>query len=89
MSDKKENKFFSEIKNQIIAGVGLVIAAGFGIFITNMQGWFKPKPEPSPIVVQDSIPAQPQIIINNIVEKKDEPKVIIKEVEKKEDEITW
>jgi|TARA_R110002049_G_scaffold15476_2_gene63300 hypothetical protein len=89
MSDKKENKFFSEIKNQIIAGVGLVIAAGFGIFITNMQGWFKPKPEPSPVVVQDSIPAQPQIIINNIVEKKDEPKVIIKEVEKKEDEITW
>lgn len=89
MSDKKENKFFSEIKNQIIAGVGLVIAAGFGIFITNMEGWFKPKPEPSPVVVQDSIPAQPQIIINNIVEKKDEPKVIIKEVEKKEDEITW
>ena len=89
MSDKKENKFFSEIKNQIIAGVGLVIAAGFGIFITNMEGWFKPKPAPTPVVVQDSIPAQPQIIINNIVEKKESPKVIIKEVEKKEDEITW
>lgn len=88
MSDKKENKFFSEIKNQIIAGVGLVIAAGFGIFITNMEGWLSPKEEPAPVVVQDSIPAQPQIIINNIVEKK-EPKVIIKEVEKKEEEITW
>ena len=88
MSDKKENKFFSEIKNQIIAGVGLVIAAGFGIFITNMEGWLFPKEEPTPVVVQDSIPAQPQIIINNIVEKK-EPKVIIKEVEKKEEEITW
>ena len=89
MSDKKENKFFSEIKNQIIAGVGLVIAAGFGIFITNMEGWLSPKEESTPIVVQDSIPAQPQIIINNIVEKKENPKVIIKEVEKKEDEITW
>ena len=89
MSDKKENKFFSEIKNQIIAGVGLVIAAGFGIFITNMESYLGPKEEPAPVVVQDSIPAQPQIIINNIVEKKDEPKVIIKEVEKKEDEITW
>ena len=88
MSDKKENKFFSEIKNQIIAGVGLVIAAGFGIFITNMEGWLSPKEEPAPVVVQDSIPAQPQIIINNIVEKK-EPTVIIKEVEKKEEEITW
>ena len=45
MADK-ENKFFSEIKNQIIAGVGLVIAAGFGIFITNMESWFAPKEEP-------------------------------------------
>ena len=84
---KKENKFFSEIKNQIIAGVGLVIAAGFGIFITNMESWFSPSEEPTPVVVQDSI-QQPQIIINNIV-KKEEPKVIVKEVEKKEDEITW
>ena len=87
MSDKKENKFFSEIKNQIIAGVGLVIAAGFGIFITNMESYLGPKEEPTPVVVQDSI-QQPQIIINNIVEK-EKPKVIIKEVEKKEDEITW
>ena len=84
---KKENKFFSEIKNQIIAGVGLVIAAGFGIFITNMEGWLSPKEEPTPVVVQDSI-QQPQIIINNIVEK-EKPQVIIKEVEKKEEEITW
>jgi len=88
MSDKKENKFFSEIKNQIIAGVGLVIAAGFGIFITNMEGWLSPNKEPTPVVVQDSISNQPQIIINNIVEKKEAPKVIVKE-EKKEDEITW
>jgi len=85
---KKENKFFSEIKNQIIAGVGLVIAAGFGIFITNMESWFSPSEEPQNVVVQDSI-QKPQIIINNIVEKKENPKVIIKEVEKKEDEITW
>ena len=87
MADK-ENKFFSEIKNQIIAGIGLVIAAGFGIFITNMESWFSPSEEPTPVVVQDSI-QKPQIIINNIVEKKEEPKVIVKEVEKKEEEITW
>ncbi len=85
---KKENKFFSEIKNQIIAGVGLVIAAGFGIFITNMESWFSPSEEPQNVVVQDSI-QKPQIIINNIVEKKEAPKVIVKEVEKKEEEITW
>tara|TARA_B100000683_G_C12231652_1_gene449355 strand:- start:305 stop:568 length:264 start_codon:yes stop_codon:yes gene_type:complete len=85
---KEENKFFSEVKNQIIAGVGLVIAAGFGIFITNMESYFGPEEEPAPVVVQDSI-QKPQIIINNIVEKKEAPKVIVKEVEKKEDEITW
>ena len=85
---KEENKFFSEVKNQIIAGVGLVIAAGFGIFITNMESYFGPEEEPAPVVVQDSI-QKPQIIINNIVEKKENPKVIVKEVEKKEDEITW
>lgn len=85
---KEENKFFSEVKNQIIAGVGLVIAAGFGIFITNMESYFGPEEEPAPVVVQDSI-QQPQIIINNIVEKKENPKVIVKEVEKKEEEITW
>ena len=85
---KEENKFFSEVKNQIIAGVGLVIAAGFGIFITNMESYFGPEEEPAPVVVQDSI-QKPQIIINNIVEKKENPKVIVKEVEKKEEEITW
>ena len=85
---KEENKFFSEVKNQIIAGVGLVIAAGFGIFITNMESYFGPEEEPAPVVVQDSI-QKPQIIINNIVEKKENPTVIVKEVEKKEEEITW
>ena len=45
---KEENKFFSEVKNQIIAGVGLVIAAGFGIFITNMESYFGPEEEPTP-----------------------------------------
>ena len=88
MSDKKESKFFSEIKNQIIAGVGLVIAAGFGIFITNMESYFGPEEEPAPVVVQDSIQKPPQIIINNIVEK-EKPTVIVKEVEKKEEEISW
>ena len=53
-----------------------------------MEGWLSPSEEPTP-VVQDSIQKPPQIIINNIVEKKEAPKVIVKEVEKKEEEITW
>ena len=84
---KEENKFFSEVKNQIIAGVGLVIAAGFGIFITNMESWFAPKEEPQNLVVQDSVKVEQPNIIINLPESK--PKVIVKEVEKKEEEITW
>ena len=87
MADK-ENKFFSEIKNQIIAGVGLVIAAGFGIFITNMESWFSPSEEPQNVVVQDSVKVEQPNIIINLPEQK--PKVIVKEVEKKEEEkISW
>ena len=52
-----------------------------------MESWFSPSEEPTPVVVQDSI-QKPQIIINNIVEK-EKPTVIVKEVEKKEEEITW
>jgi len=32
-----ENKgFFSEIKNQVVTGIGLVITAAFGLLIANM-----------------------------------------------------
>ena len=84
---KEENKFFSEVKNQIIAGVGLVIAAGFGIFITNMESWFAPKEEPQNVDIQDSVKVEHPNIIINLPESK--PKVIVNEVEKKEEEITW
>ena len=32
----KKKTFFSEIKNQIVTGIGLVITAGFGLLIANM-----------------------------------------------------
>ncbi|MCP4481256.1 MAG: hypothetical protein GY817_00285, partial [bacterium] len=39
-----ENKgFFSEIKNQVVTGIGLVITAAFGLLIANMQSIFEPK----------------------------------------------
>ena len=36
----KNKGFFSEIKNQIVTGIGLVITAGFGLLIANMQSVF-------------------------------------------------
>lgn len=84
---KKENKFFSEIKNQIIAGVGLVIAAGFGIFITNMESWLSPKEEVQqpPIMEQRINPpvtSKDTIVISKTI-------VIPPKKEEKEEEITW
>lgn len=82
---KKENKFFSEIKNQIIAGVGLVIAAGFGIFITNMEAWFSPKEKSTPIMEQTINP--PNNVKDTLVITKT---IVVPPVkEKKEEEITW
>ena len=91
MADK-ENKFLSEIKNQVIAGIGLVIAAGFGIFITNMEAWFTPteKEEPVKVAVQDTTKTNEPKIIINIPESKERVKVIEVPVEKKEEEkISW
>ena len=39
----KNKGFFSEIKNQVKTGIGLVITAGFGLLIANMQSIFEPK----------------------------------------------
>ena len=41
----KNKGFFSEIKNQVKTGIGLVITAGFGLLIANMQSIFEPKEE--------------------------------------------
>ena len=89
MSDKKENKFFSEIKNQVIAGVSLVIAAGFGLVVTNMEAWFAPE-KPEEVVVTETAPVNPAPIIINMPKDTVVKVKVIKEkpVEKKE-EITW
>ena len=41
----KNKGFFSEIKNQVKTGIGLVITAAFGLLIANMQSLFEPKEE--------------------------------------------
>lgn len=88
MSDKKENKFFSEVKNQVIAGISLVIAAGFGLIVTNMEAWFSPE-KPEDIVLTEQAPINPAPIIINMP-KDTVVKVIEKEVKpKKEEDITW
>ncbi len=88
MEDKKGG-FFSEIKNQIVTGIGLVITAAFGLLIANMQSIFEPKEEKvePPVMEQrinvpsntkDTVIVTKTIVIPPKEEKKEE-----------EEEISW
>ena len=95
MSDKKEG-FFAQIKNQVIAGVGIVLTTLGGVFIDEVKSFvgIEDDSEPQTEVVQEnnqSVNVEGPTIVVNIPEQKTETKTIIKEVqvpvkEKKEKE---
>lgn len=87
--EQKEPGFFSQIKNQIITTVGLIITAGGGLVVSNMDAIFAPStPVEEVIIVEDSLQNKPQEIIINIPEQKQPVKetIIIKEVPAKKQE---
>ena len=84
----KNKGFFSEVKNQVKTGIGLVITAGFGLLIANMQSLFEPKEEiQQPPIMEQTI---------NIPEGVKDTLVITKTIKvqpvkpkKEEEEISW
>lgn len=96
MAEEKEG-FFSQIKNQVIATIGVVITAAGGIVVTNMESIFSPAQDEvvQEVVVDSTANKQPNIIINvpsnqPVVKER----VIVKEVpvekkKEKEEEIDW
>jgi hypothetical protein len=44
MSEQKEG-FFSQIKNQLVATIGIIITAAGGLFVANMEAIFTPEEE--------------------------------------------
>ena len=96
MAEEKEG-FFSQIKNQVIATIGVVITAAGGVVVTNMETIFSPAQEEvvQEVVVDSTANNQPNIIINvpsnqPVVKER----VIVKEVpvekkKEKEEEIDW
>ena len=72
MSKKKEGGFFSQIKNQIITGVGIAITAGSTLFLDVVKeklGISEPK---TPTTEQvDTMTGPPNITINIPEQKKD------------------
>jgi len=97
---KKEEGFFSQLKNQIIAGVGIILTTLGGIFIDEVKSFIGIEGEEEQAQVeavqenkQEVNVTGPEIIIN-IPEQKTETKTIIKEVpvkekKEKEEEIDW
>lgn len=96
MAEEKEG-FFSQIKNQIITTIGIVITAAGGIVVTNMESIFSPAQEDvvQEVVVDSTANKQPNIIINvpsnqPVVKER----IIVKEVpveekKEKEEKIDW
>jgi hypothetical protein len=82
MSEKKEG-FFAQIKNQIIAGVGIILTTLGGIFIDEVKSFvgIEDDSEPQTEVVQEnnqSVNVEGPTIVVNIPEQQE-----------KEEEIDW
>ena len=103
MSEEKEGGFFSQIKNQIIAGVGVGLTTIGGLFLDEVKGILGIAEEDEGVAKTEVVQEQkqevnvtgPEIIIN-LPEQKPvvQEKVIVKEVpakkkKEKEEEIDW
>ena len=100
MSEEKEVGFFAQIKNQIIAGVGIILTTLGGVFIDEVKSFVgieSDEEQTEQVQVeqkQEVNVSGPEIIINIPEQKPAETKTIIKEVpvkekKEKEEEIDW
>ena len=84
MSDKKEG-FFAQIKNQIIAGVGIILTTLGGVFIDEVKSFVgiesDEQTEQVKVEQKQEVNVQGPTIVENIPEQQPvKEKVIIKEV---------
>ena len=98
MAEEKEG-FFSQLKNQIIAGVGVILTTLGTVFIDEVKSFVgigddEEKTEQVQVEQKQEVNVTGPEIIINIPEQKTETKTIIKEVpvkekKEKEEEIDW
>jgi|TARA_B100001059_G_scaffold109636_1_gene109703 hypothetical protein len=74
-----------ELKNQIIATVGLIITAAGGIFIANMEAIFSPEDDSPPPTMEQTITIPPSVVKDTLVITK----TVIQKPKKEEREIDW
>lgn len=56
-----------ELKNQIIATVGLIITAAGGVFIANMEAIFSPEDDSPPPTIEQTITIPPSVVKDTLV----------------------
>lgn len=95
MSEENKGGFLSEIKNQVLATIGVIITAAGGIAVSNMEALFSPS-EDEPAVESVEQAAKESTKDTLVVIQKQQPKVIVKEVkpkktvtEKRKEEFDW
>ena len=83
MSEEVEKKegFLGQIKNQILTTVGLIITAGGGLVVTNMEAIFGVEEEPQQIETSITPPEVKKDTL--VIIKKEQPKVIVKKIKTK------
>jgi hypothetical protein len=74
-----------ELKNQIIATVGLIITAAGGIFIANMEAIFSPEDDSPPPTMEQTITIPPSVVKDTLVITK----TVIQKPKKEERKIDW
>lgn len=97
MSKEKKEGFFSQLKNQIIAGVGVILTGLGGLFMDEVKSFIGIEDESSaPVQVEQKQEVNvegPTIVVNIPEQKKDTvvKKVYVKPKKKKEkeEEIDW
>jgi hypothetical protein len=104
MSEEQQGGFFSQLKNQVIAGTGVILTGLGGLFMDEVKSFIGISDEEEggakTEVVQENNQSQsvnvtgPEIIINIPEQKPAETRTIIKEVpakkkKEKEEEIDW
>ena len=100
MSEEKKEGFFAQIKNQIIAGVGIILTTLGGVFIDEVKSFVgieSDEEQTEQVQVEQKQEVNvtgPEIIINIPEQKPVKETVIVKEVpvkekKEKEEEIDW
>jgi hypothetical protein len=97
MSKEKKEGFFSQLKNQIIAGVGVILTGLGGLFMDEVKSFIGIEDEESaPVQVEQKQEVNvegPTIVVNIPEQKKDTvvKKVYVqpKKKKEKEEEIDW